>query len=177
MPLEVRAPTNHEKAAPFATHMILGWTINGPVGSEEASRTASTAMTCGVNNLAFGLQIERFWKLDSASIQEASGNEKGHPAEDQRALKIMEEFIIKEDGHYSIAVPFRQDVKSLLNNRVQAERRLACLAKKPERSSPQRGIHRWGEIINRETICRESSRWHTSGEGCRMVHSTSPCCQ
>ena len=47
MPLEVRAATNHEEAAPFATRTLLGRTINGPVGSEETSRTASTVMTCG----------------------------------------------------------------------------------------------------------------------------------
>ena len=46
----------------------------------------------------------------------------------------MEESITTEDGHYSIAVPFRQDVKSVPNNRVQAERRLACLAKKLQRN-------------------------------------------
>ena len=88
----------------------------------------------GLNDLDLGLQIERFWKLDDVSIQEASGNEKGHSVEHRRALQIMEESIIKEDGHYSIAVPFRQEVKSLPNNRVQAERRLACLAKKLERN-------------------------------------------
>ena len=75
-----------------------------------------------------------FWELDGASIQQASSNEKGHSVEDRRALKIMEESITKEDGHYSIAVPFRQEVKSLPNNRVQAERRLACLAKKLKRN-------------------------------------------
>ena len=134
MPLKVRAATNHEEAAPFATRTLLGWTINGPVGSKEASRTASTAMMCAVNELDLGLQIDRFWKLDISSIQEASSNEKGHSVEDRRALKIMEESIKKEDGHYSIAVPFKQEVKSLPTNRVQAERRLACLAKKLQRN-------------------------------------------
>ena len=107
MPLEAGAATKHEQAASFTTRTLLGWTINGPVGSEEASRTASTAMTCGVNDLDLRRQIVRFWKLDGASIQEASGKEKGHSVEDRRAPKIMEDYITKEDGHCSIAVPFR----------------------------------------------------------------------
>ena len=47
MPQEVRAATNHGEAAPFAIRTLLGWILNGPVGSEEASRTACTAVTCG----------------------------------------------------------------------------------------------------------------------------------
>ena len=43
-----------------------------------------------------------------------------------------------------------------------------------EKSSRQKGIRRWDEIINRKTIRRERSRWHTSGEGCRMVYSNHP---
>ena len=52
--------------------------------------------------------------------------------EDQKAFSITENSVKLEDGHYTVAIPFREKPPSLPNNRVVAEKRLAGLGRKLE---------------------------------------------
>ena len=54
-------------------------------------------------------------------------DERGPSSDDLRFLKIMTEGIHMSDGHYEMPLPFRMDMPSLPNNRVQAVKRLAEL--------------------------------------------------
>ena len=124
MPLEVRAS---EQGGPFATRTLFGWSINGPLAETTGRSTAS------VNFVSSKLerQVEEFWKIEGAQL---SDNSKGMSVEDHSALNIMEESAQLENGHYSIAIPFRERPPSLPNNRAQAEARLAGLGRKLEKN-------------------------------------------
>ena len=111
MPLEVRTAADRQ-GAPFATRTLFGWTISGPVGvNSGAAATVSTAMTCGLEE-----QLEKSWELEGAKLNDTM---KGLSVEDQRAMSNMRSSIQKDEGHYSIAVPFRED-SSLPNNKELA---------------------------------------------------------
>lgn len=49
--------------------------------------------------------------------------------EDRRFLKIADETAKREDGHYSLKLPFRKDDTVLPNNRGIVEQRLNSLKK------------------------------------------------
>ena len=118
MPLEVRAAENpDDTATPFATRTLFGWTVCGPM------KGISTAAV--VNFVSLERQVEQFWQLEGSQLS----TDRGLSVEDKRALKLMEESIQKDDGHYTVAIPLRDD-HALPNNRVYAEKRLAQLAKK-----------------------------------------------
>ena len=49
---------------------------------------------------------------------------------DNRALKIMQDTAALQDGHYTIALPWKDDAPCLENNRSLAEQRLRLLRKR-----------------------------------------------
>ena len=50
--------------------------------------------------------------------------------EDERALKLMEDSVVKVSGHYQVALPWRFQPPYLPNNRIAAEQRLQLLRNK-----------------------------------------------
>ena len=68
------------------------------------------------------------WTTD---FNERTGNEsEARSIEDKRALNIMESSITHEDGHYKIALPWRDEATVLQNNMVLAHARLRQLKRK-----------------------------------------------
>ena len=126
IPLEVRSSERRDgDSAPYATRTLFGWTVNGPLGGTYwRSATSANFISTTLER-----QVEEFWKIEGAQL---SNSDKGLSLEDRRALGIMQS-VRKEDGHYSIPIPFREE-RTLPNNKVLAERRLACLAKKLEKN-------------------------------------------
>jgi hypothetical protein len=66
----------------------------------------------------------------------AEPDEKGLSREDQQFLKIVQENVSFEDGHYVIPLPFKDNHPPLQNNRSQAMQRLIWQKKKMH-SNPQ----------------------------------------
>ena len=57
---------------------------------------------------------------------------------DQKAMKIMEDSLTFADGHYQMAIPWKDETPSLPNNRSMAESRLGHLKRKLPRDSTMR---------------------------------------
>ena len=57
---------------------------------------------------------------------------------DQKAMKIMEDSLTFADGHYQMAIPWKDETPSLPNNRSMAESRLGHLKRKLSRDSTMR---------------------------------------
>ena len=124
MPLEVRTTKADDAAtAPFTTRTQFGWTVHRPLAWPRQQSTAYVHLTW----TTLERQVE-FWKIEGAQL---IGSDPGLSVEDRRALDIMQSSIRKEEGHYSVTIPFRED-SALPDNRRLAEKRLASLAKKLE---------------------------------------------
>lgn len=111
MPLEVRRPSEEHGAepAPYAIRTLFGWTISGLLGGASRGSTASVSFISST----LERQVEQFWRIEGAQL---NSDEKGHSVEDQRALDVMCRSIKKEDGHYSVAIPFKEDCCLPQNN-------------------------------------------------------------
>jgi hypothetical protein len=70
-------------------------------------------------------QIERMFQMDFNETHATSATEMS--VEDRKALSIMENSAKLVDGHYQIALPWRNGTPSLPNNKQMAEKRLISL--------------------------------------------------
>jgi len=124
MPLEVRS-SSESSVAPFAVRTVLGWTIQGPVKTPGRHVAFVNFVR---NDVELHQKLEKFWKLDFG--EELTNDVKGMSVEDRRAVSVMEETVSKVDGHYELAIPFKQRPVNLPNNRLLAEVRLCNLGRK-----------------------------------------------
>lgn len=73
-------------------------------------------------------QLENLWKTDFAdSVVSSSAS---LSIEDKKALEKMEQSLKMVDGHYQVALPWRNDPPYLPNNRSMVERRAELLKKR-----------------------------------------------
>ena len=120
-----------EEGQPLGIHTGLGWALAGSVGSASEER-ASVYFTSLGHTLIHD-QLERMFTMDFCAENDL---QLAPSIEDTQALTIMESSVQKRDGHYEVALPWKQCKRpSLPNNRKLAERRLDCLKGKLERDS------------------------------------------
>ena len=67
-------------------------------------------------------QVERFWAIENYGL--AGDSNMCMSLEDKKALAIMERTVKLDQGHYQVALPWRQYPPFLPYNRPMAERRL-----------------------------------------------------
>ena len=107
---------------PYATKTIFGWTLNGPI-------------RCGPNNQVISHfidadtrlqhQVEKFW-----SMEELGGGDVSMSVSDRKTIGIWEQSIHKENGHYSMDIPFKSRPPCLPDNKAMAEHRLRLLGRR-----------------------------------------------
>ena len=119
------------RGEPYAIRTPLGWTLMGPMernDSEDCHLNVNfvrSSETLREDNDCLVRQLERFWDVENAGVIPES--KLSMSVEDKRALAIMEQSVKLEDGHYQIALPWRQYPPFLPYNRFMAERRLQAL--------------------------------------------------
>ena len=124
-----------KRGEPYAIRSPLGWTLVGPM-----DRVESKECHHNVNFVRFAenpkedddrlmQQLEKFWKIENCRVIPDSSVSMS--VEDKKALAIMK--IV--DGHYEIALPWRQQCPQLPNNRCIAERRLYGLKKRSQQDN------------------------------------------
>ena len=119
------------RGEPYAIRTPLGWTLMGPMERSDREDChlnvnfvrSSEALRQDDNCLV--RQLERLWDVENAGVIPES--KLSMSVEDKRALAIMEQSVKLEDGHYQIALPWRQNPPFLPYNRFMAERRLQAL--------------------------------------------------
>ena len=111
LPLEYRAAGEKD---PVAIRYSLGWTVVGPVGGkkDDSESTLSKEVEQERMNEDLKHQLEVCPSL-----------------EDKKVLQIMEETLKVVDGHFQVALPWRNNPPYLPNNKVVAERRGFLLKK------------------------------------------------
>ena len=122
-PKEVRSSS---QGGPYATKTVLGWVVNGPLGRVQSS-SISTA-----NFIKADLELsEQFRSYCNREFNDSVYScEPSLSQNDKRALEIMNETATLMNGHYEIALPWKNDPPGLENNRVIAEHRLKMLKKR-----------------------------------------------
>ncbi|KAK3755685.1 hypothetical protein QZH41_008942, partial [Actinostola sp. cb2023] len=122
---------------PVARRTPLGWTCVGRVADVDERRTTAHARTffsqdvmqCNIDE-----QLRRMWDIDSLGVC-PTDNELLSPDERLATNKAIESRR-KIDDRYEIAIPWKEDVPTLPDNRKQAESRLlsleTSLKKKPQ---------------------------------------------
>ena len=102
IPLDVRSG---DSCQPYAIRTLLGWVIRGPIRSSlECKNQGAHINFSESKDVLLQQQLERMWTTDfSDSFRE---DKSGMSVEDKKSLKIMEETITHEDGHYKLGLPW-----------------------------------------------------------------------
>ena len=125
IPIDVRRGHPGE---PYATKTILGWTVNGPMQIPGTGKRQMLNLFVQ-DDYDLKLQMEKFWEVEGQAY--LKGERSQLSREDRQALDIWENSIEhREDGHYMMAIPFRQNPPNLPLNREMAEKRLSSLHKR-----------------------------------------------
>ena len=171
MPLEVRRDS---KGAPYATKTVLGWTLNGPLvmeGKHKAIRTFVQA------DYKLEKQVEAQWKLDACELLD--DDKHSMSINDERAVSIWEESIIKTEGHYQMAIPFKNRPPIMTNNRAVAVRRLQVLGRKLHKDNVL--FHRYcscmQDLLNKGYSEENTNKSSYVQRQPNVVFTTSPCHQ
>ena len=61
-------------------------------------------------------QVERFWKLEASEM--ASDCEESLSLNDRKAVNIWKESLTQKDGHYEMAIPFKERPPNLPNTYI-----------------------------------------------------------
>ena len=118
-PMEIKTGKIGE---PFAIKSTIGWMIHGLVSKETHEYVAAHFCTAVQTS---DQQLENlFLRYIHTDFDEVSnhGDETKPSVEDRKFLQIMKDTIHQEpDGHYTTALPFRDEATVMPNNRSQAE--------------------------------------------------------
>ena len=158
IPIEVRRG-RRSSLAPYAVRTVLGWTVQGSVNRQRHQRAVVNFVQTDV---LLQQAVERFWQLDSSDS--VADDTKGMSVEDRKAVTIMEESISCVDGHYEMAIPFKQKPLRLPDNKPLAEARLQCLRRRLSRDS---GLHEkysagMEDMITKGYACRVEEEENTA---------------
>ena len=123
--LEPKQVRKSQDSGPYAIKLVLGWTINGPLGRKTSSQDHLVNL---INtNVQLNEQFRRYCEMEFSETKVY--NERTMPQEDMKALDIMKGSAKIVDGHYQIALPWCNYPPDLPNNKVLAENRLTSLKK------------------------------------------------
>lgn len=127
---------NSEGDGPYAIKTLLGWVVNGPLGTRMSNAMPSHAVNrISVHNLHEMLIAQYNSDFSEKLCEEV----KEMSVEDKRFLKIADESAEIVNGHYSLKLPFRKDDTTLPNNRHFGEQRLQSLKRKFNRNPSFKG--------------------------------------
>ena len=119
------------RGEPYAIRTPLGWTLMGPMDKSHGEdchlnvNLVRSAEALKEHDDCLMHQLERFWAVENFGVLPEA--KVSMSVEDKEALAIMEQSVKLEDGHYQIALPWKQCPPFLPYNRFMAERRLQAL--------------------------------------------------
>eukprot|EP00112_Aurelia_sp_Birch-Aquarium-sp1_P000459 Seg1043.10 transcript_id=Seg1043.10/GoldUCD/mRNA.D3Y31 product="hypothetical protein" protein_id=Seg1043.10/GoldUCD/D3Y31 len=114
-----------ENRGPFAVRIKFGWTLNGPLGQAEVAAAHCCTTSTNQTTDLLGEQLRKYFNHEFDDC--ISDDEKLMSGNDKKALKIFEESAKLCDGHYVLAIPWKNPQPCLPNNRSVAESRLTYL--------------------------------------------------
>ncbi|MBM6549248.1 DUF1759 domain-containing protein, partial [Streptococcus dysgalactiae subsp. equisimilis] len=129
--MEQRVGTGKE---PFAVKSVLGWVVRGPMGPKNHlvhHVNAISTQNLSVQDLLLKLYNSELGDVDDSEETEQS-------VEDLEAVKFVKSSAKLIEGHYELAVPWRDSGRILPDNRQMALSRLMHLRRKLKRDETLR---------------------------------------
>ena len=122
------------RGEPYAVQSLLGWTVQGPVTSGECREAYVNFQQLQMDMLSEQLNI-----MYNQEFNDPPSNGKLMSLNDKRALKIMEDTVHMDGGHYKVALPWKHENVNLPNNKALAEARLKLLGKRLQKNPELQG--------------------------------------
>jgi hypothetical protein len=123
--LEPREIKECEGSGPYAVRTVFRWTINGPLGRNSQTCRSTNYIR---SDHTLSTQFEKFCNVE---FNDSTFDSKlAMSIEDSRAFNIMENSIRLHNGHYEIALPWKNSPPRLPNSRPLAEHCLKLLKKR-----------------------------------------------
>ncbi|XP_015748663.1 PREDICTED: uncharacterized protein LOC107328444 [Acropora digitifera] len=169
-PLEVK---HSEGGGPYASRTRVGWAVNGPlVPYPHCSRPSSFFVKADTE---LHRMVQDFYNRDfSESIAD------NHT--ERLFIESVKKSVELKNGHYEIALPFKDVQRPVPNNRVQAEQRVVWLKKRLEKNPEllndykgfvqdivTKGYAQKGPEHNKESDC-EGNTWFIPHHGIYHPH-------
>jgi hypothetical protein len=122
-PIEVR---NSRNGGPYAVKTLLGWAINGPLGrgGSNVRRTSNFIKS----DVKLDQQFREFCNFEFNDRLVLTYKQMSQ--DDMKAVRLMDESVRFTDGHYELALPFKNSPLCLQDNMLLAEHRLQLLKKR-----------------------------------------------
>ena len=124
-PVEIRKSRN---GGPFAVKTRFGWTLNGPLNRSSRGKYCFFMNATSSSDEFLSNQLKNYFNQDFNESLADDG--KMMSVQDKRALKIFEESAHLVNGHYQIAILWKQGQPCMPNNRRLAEQRLGHLKRR-----------------------------------------------
>jgi hypothetical protein len=111
---------------PYGVRTPFGWCVAGPISTGKTQREAT--MSTQIDDNLLGERVERWWEEERHGF----GNDDSRTlsVDDKRAMKILEDTTVLQDGHYRIGMFWRNSCPRVPNNIAQAIQRLNQLRRK-----------------------------------------------
>ena len=116
--------------SPYAILTFAGWTLVGPRSPElpDHIETHHVHFISSVKEVISPQDLNRMMDLE---FNERTDNfEAAYSREDQRFIQILEDGVLRKNGHFIMPLPFRKDDVRMPENREQAEVRASYLKKR-----------------------------------------------
>lgn len=116
--------------SPYAILTFAGWTLVGPRSPELPDHTEKhhVHFISSVKEVISPQDLNRMMDLE---FNERTDNfEAAYSREDQRFIQILEDGVLRKNGHFIMPLPFRKDDVRMPENREQAEVRASYLKKR-----------------------------------------------
>jgi len=136
--LEPKQVIPSQNGGPYATRTTLGWVVNGPLGK------VTNTNTCTANLIKADLRLnEQFQTYCDMEFNDLAYSEaRSMSANDKRAMELMKNSINLENGHYQLALPWKNDPPCLENNRPVVDHHLKLLKQRLSRDPELRSKYK-----------------------------------
>ncbi len=116
-----------ENGGPYAIKTRFGWTLNGPLTrSEDNGKRCFLSDVSNTDN-HLSIQLRQYFNYE---FDDSAAEKKIMSAEDKQALGVFEDTVRFVDGHFNLAIPWKNSHPCLPNNRSIAEHRLTFQKRK-----------------------------------------------
>ena len=139
-------------SGPYASRSLLGWRIIGPIGGysesvkcfkvglkipsfDTATKKASEhhfALAPPIKDNFITQNLNAMYQHD---FPEENSEKRALSNEDAQFMQMMQDSVVKVDGHYQLPLPFRNSNALLPSNKRQALQRLTSVKKKMSRDT------------------------------------------
>ena len=160
-----------QNGGPYATRTTLGWVVIGKLGKVMNANTRTANFIKADLRLNGQFQSYCDMEFNDSACTEA----KSMSANDKHAMRLMSDSIKLENGHYQLALPWRNHPPCLENNRSVVGHRLRLLKRRLSRDPELKSKYKdcMEDLMKRRDMQRKLSQPNWKGQD--MVPPPPPC--